>query len=381
MKKKVLFLIESLSGGGAEKVLSTIIQNINKDKFDVTVCSIVNIGVYVEEIKANAKYKYLINYDDSKSFSLIRKLKYYIKYKLIYNYLPSKWVYKLFIPKDFDVEVAFVEGFATKILSASTNKKSKKYAWVHIDLINNHWTDNIYASISSEKKSYSKYNLIIGVSNTVSNSVRRLFGLNHVKTLYNPINSNAIIKAAKSTPTIQINASNKLRLISIGRFVPQKGYDRLIKIAQTLYLEGIDFELWLLGDGPDRNIYQSFILENHLDDIIHMPGFVTNPYSIMSNCDLFVCSSRSEGYSTVVTEALILGIPVITTNCSGMEELLNYGEYGIITDNNESALYAALRNLLLSEEKLLHYKQKASERGKDFKLEMLMQSIETLLIQ
>ena len=114
--KKILFVIESLTGGGAEKILSVILRNINTAKFHVTLCCIVNTGQYLKDIPKNINYKYIIsNPKDCKSFW--SKLIYNLKYKLVYFWLPLNWVYRLWIPKGNDIEVAFVEGFTTKLIS------------------------------------------------------------------------------------------------------------------------------------------------------------------------------------------------------------------------------------------------------------------------
>ena len=99
----------------------------------------------------------------------------------------------------------------------------------------------------------------------------------------------------------------------------------------------------------------------------------------MTQSDLFVCSSISEGYSTAVTEALILGFPVVTTDFSGMNELLQGEKYGIITENSEATLFEGIKQLLDHPEQLSHYKEKVIKRGKEFTLEVLMKPIETLL--
>ena len=108
--------------------------------------------------------------------------------------------------------------------------------------------------------------------------------------------------------------------------------------------------------------------------------FIENPYSIMAKHDVFICSSRSEGYSTAVTEALVLGLPVFTTDCSGMKELLgDNNEYGIVVENNEDSLYLGLKQLLDSPKDIQFYAQKAIERGKYFSLENQILEIEKIL--
>ena len=379
--RKILFLIESLSGGGAEKVLTTLLQNINYNQFDITLCSICNIGKYLNDIHPNVHYISIL--PNSNNLTGFSKFCYQIKYKLIYNWLPLKWVYQWFIPHRADVEIAFVEGFATKLLVHSTNKKAKKIAWIHIDLEKFHWTKSIYKNITEEEKTYQQYTQLITVSETAKEAFLREFKNVHtpIKTLYNPINSLEIIQKSKFKINTPSKKTNTIRLVSIGRFTIQKAYDRLLRIINQLIIEKYSIELWLLGDGEQRNLLENYIKKQHLENIATLWGFQDNPYAYLAQCDLFVCSSISEGYSTAVTEALILGLPVITTNCSGMHELLKNGECGVITENSEEALYKGLKQLLDNPSLLQHYTNNAIERGKDFSLQKLIEPIEKLLME
>lgn len=380
-RKKILILIESLSGGGAEKVLTTLLQHINYNHFDITLCCISNIGKYLNDIHPNVHYiSILPNPNNLTRFS---KFFYQIKYKLIYNWLPLKWVYQWFIPHRADVEIAFVEGFATKLLVHSTNKKAKKIAWIHIDLEKFHWTKSIYKNITEEEKTYQQYTQLITVSETAKEAFLREFKNVHtpIKTLYNPINSLEIIQKSKFKINTPSKKTNTIRLVSIGRFTIQKAYDRLLRIINQLIIEKYSIELWLLGDGEQRNLLENYIKKQHIENIATLWGFQDNPYAYLAQCDLFVCSSISEGYSTAVTEALILGLPVITTNCSGMHELLKNGECGVITENSEEALYKGLKQLLDNPSLLQHYTNNAIERGKDFSLQKQIEPIEKLLME
>ena len=378
MKPKVLFLIESLSGGGAEKVLTTLLQNINYNQFDITLCTICNIGKYLNEI--NPKTNYISILPDPKRLTGISKIIYQIKYKLIYNLLPLKWVYKWFIPHHTDVEIAFVEGFATKLLAHSSNKKAKKIAWVHCDMQQFHWTKSIYNNIAEEEKTYRKCHQIITVSQTAQQSFKNEFKnvTTPIKTLYNPINSLEIIEKSKEIKNIPRKTSDTIRIVSVGRFTAPKAYDRLLRIINRLIIEKYPIELWLLGDGEQRTLLEDYIKKQHLEKAVTLWGFQDNPYSYLSHCDIFICSSISEGYSTAITEALILGLAIITTDCSGMNELLKNGECGIITENSEEALYNGIKQLLNNPELIKSYKEKAIERGKNFSLEKLIKPIEML---
>lgn len=374
-KTKLLFLIESLSGGGAEKVLSVLLKHIDKTKFDITLCTIVDTGIYAEEIPKYIKYISILGNPQKKSF--IGKLLYKISYLLIYKILPVKLTYTLFIPKDNNIEIAFIEGFCTKLLSYSTNKRAKKIAWVHIDLQKFPWIKDIYKNFKQEKASYSKYDQIVGVSNTVVSSVKKRYGLNNVITLYNPIENFDIIQ--KSNESINLpSKTQSIRMVTVGRFVPQKAYDRLLRVIKCLYKNGYSIELWILGDGEQRPMLEEYIHTYSLNEIVTLWGFQKNPYPYLKHSDIFVCSSISEGYSTAVTEALILELPVVTTLCSGMNELLIDGKCGLITENSEYGLYSGIKYVLDNPSLLISYKQNILLHQERFLLSSQMNHIENI---
>lgn len=375
-KRKILFLIESLAGGGAEKVLSTLVRNIDKNVFDVTVCAVSGGGKYEEDICKSVRYKALLN--QPVQGNVLKRLLYVLKHHIVYGWLPPTWVYRLFIPKESDVEVAFVEGFATKLLAGFTNKHAKKYAWVHTDLCNNHLTNSVYASIDEEARAYECYNKVIGVSDTVCAAFRKEFPTVNVpvETIYNVVETDDILLKAKESVEKE---KERTRLVTAGRLEAQKGYTRLLHIVNRLVEEGCDIELWILGEGSERDVLEQYMERHSLQERVSLLGFQANPYKYLVQGDLFVCSSLAEGYSTAVTEALILGLPVITTECSGMAELLKGGECGVITENNEEALYEGLKKMLSDVETLSYYRRKAQERGKDFTIRSLVAPVERLL--
>lgn len=375
MKPKLLFLIESLSGGGAEKVLSVLLKHIDKTKFDITLCTIVDTGIYAAEVRKYVKYTSVLGNPQKKG--LLGKILYKILYLLIYKILPSQLIYTLFIPKGNDIEIAFVEGFCTKILSHSTNKKAQKIAWVHIDLEKFPWIKNIYKNFEQEKKSYLKYDQIIGVSNTVVSSVKKRYHLNNVITLYNPIENFDIIQKANASIALPPK-NHSIRMVTVGRFVSQKAYDRLLRVINRLYENGYSIELWILGDGEQRPILEEYIHTHSLNEIVTLWGFQKNPYPYLKHSDIFVCSSVSEGYSTAVTEALILELPVITTACSGMDELLLNGKCGLITENSENGLYEGIKHVLDNTNLLGSYKQNILKHQERFLLSNQMTQIENL---
>lgn len=374
-KKRVLFLIESLSGGGAEKVLTVLLKHFDYSKYEVTICPVVDTGLYCDEVKSYvSSYQPIITYHGNCFSRLLNR----IKYKLIYSILPLSVVYKLFIPKGNDVEIAFCEGYVTKLLSKA-DSNSKRIAWVHIDLAKLPWTidKGVYKDVEEEQHAYSTFHKIVCVSKTVEQSFHERYGLdNHTCTIYNPIDVDDIREKAGKRKQVD---DGIFRIISIGRLVPQKGYDRLLHVIRQLHENGHNLHLLILGEGEERKLLEQYIYDNCMQDYVSLPGFMSNPYKELQNADLFVCSSRAEGFSLVIAEAMALGTPVLSTYCSGPNELLHEGQCGILVDNFEEDLLLGITNAIDNQESLKEYVCRAKDRIKELMPVQIIQQIERLI--
>lgn len=370
MKKKILFLIESFAGGGVEKVFIDLINNMDISKYDITVMSIWDYGVRKKDLRKDVKYKSI--FPNIKGIS-----------RIFHNFVEKsdgKLLYKFGIREKYDIEIAFVEGRATKIIGASTNKNSKKIAWVHIDLSQGHWTSKVFnESTELEKCCYKKFNDIVFVSNSAKEGFEKLFGNGfekmHVK--YNPIIARDVIKKAEEKVTDIVKPSDKKLLVTSGRLVNQKGFDNLLEVCNKLNKDGLNYELWILGEGWGRGSLEELIEKYKLDNV-KLLGYKDNPHKYIKEGDLFVCSSRNEGFSLVIAEAIMLGLPIISTNCAGPNELLNFGEYGLMVENNKGDLYDGLKTLINNDERLRYYSEKSKERQSFFDYKKSINNIEEL---
>ena len=370
--KKVLFFIESLSGGGAEKVLTDLVTNIDKSNFDVTVCTVSDNGIYQDEVEKNCHYYSMLKRSDYNAGG-IRKVYYWLMNKFIYKASPRQ-VYKHFIKGKYDVEVAFVEGYATKLIANSTNHSSKKIAWVHIDVLNNSHSDRHYRDINEQIKAYNSFNKIVCVSRHVQTAFEKKFkSINNSCVIYNPVDIQKIM--SKSSEPIDLEPNPDLQMVTVGRLEEQKGYIRLLKCIERIKHFG-NFNLWIIGSGSQQGILEEYIKNNHLENQVKLVGFTENPYKYVKKADAFICSSYAEGFSTAATEALILEKPVFTVDCSGMKEL--FGEYkcGEIVDNTDRELELMLMKMVNKEYIFESYVNDIRKRIKEFSLEQQIREIE-----
>lgn len=367
---KILFLITTLTGGGAEKVLVDLVNNLDKNKYDITVQTVIDIGVHRNSLNSNIKYRSIAK----SKFHVIQR----IIEIIISSILPAKLVYKFFIAKDYDYEVAFLEGLPTKMIAASTNKKAKKYAWVHIDLYNNYNLQKVYHKFEESISDYKNYDKIFCVSEDTRKFFYKRFGLlPNVEVLYNLIDDKSIVEKAKEDILFPIN-SKKFKFIAIGRLDKQKGFDRLLEAHLRLVKEGFDYELYILGDGSERQSLEEYISSNNLSNSVKLLGFQNNPYPFISMSNAFISSSRAEGFSLVVAEAIILKKPVISTKTAGPIELLDAGKYGLLVDNSIEGVYEGMKCFLQNKKAFNNFCEKASERSSYFKLDNSIKAFEKL---
>ncbi|MGL6247916.1 MAG: glycosyltransferase [Culicoidibacterales bacterium] len=374
---KILFVIYSLTGGGAEKVLVDIVKNLDKTKYDITVIKTHDGNVYSSEIEQYAKYKSFFK-DLKTGKTIIHKISNRLRKhcRNLVRKLPAKLQYKIFIKGDYDIEIAFLEGSAVKMIANSPNKKSQKYTWIHTDLEKNHWTKRFFKNLQEEIDSYQVFDRCFCVSDATRDAFERKMKNNRVQTLYNPVDEVNIVKC--SSEKIDNWQKKKFTIITVGRLVEAKGYDRLLRIHNNLIKEGYDYELLIVGQGSQEKELKKYIDDNILHETVKLLGFQSNPYKYMLQADLFVCSSRAEGFSTVATEATILGIPIVTTNCSGMTELLGESKYGLIVENNEDDLYQGLKRILDDKSLYHEYQKQAQIRANDFKIKPRIEEIERI---
>lgn len=368
--KKVLFLIPTLDKGGAENVLVNLVNNMDYSKFDITVQTLFDKDSQKGILSPEISYKSYL-YKQFKGNSRL------------FSRIPATLLYKHIVKEKYDIVVSYLEGPTAHIISGCPYESTKKVAWIHVELDNDKSFSAGFKSKNTAINAYSDYDKIVFVADTVKKQFETTAGKFFPQgvTLYNTVDSNLIVSKSKEPVTDIRFLDGELNIISVGRIVPAKGYDQLCRVHKRLIDEEIFHHIYILGTGYQQKEIEHYIQTYDLQKSFSFIGFRDNPYKYMAKADLFICSSRREGFSTAVTESLVVGTPVISTNCSGAYELLGYNnEYGIVTENNEEALYQGIKSLLDDTELLTHYKKKAQERGNMFSSEKTVQAVEDMLL-
>lgn len=364
--KKILIATFSLGEGGAEKVLVELLDNINYNEYEVDLFVIKQEGIYIKNINPKVNVKILFNkikFSNRKYNNFLNE----IRLKSVQVF--SKLIRAFIINKKYDIEISFLEGIATKFISDSCNKSSKKIAWVHTDLEKCRAMNKFF-----EKISYPKFDKIVCVSNEAKSIFDKLNPKLAPKSviLYNIINKKKIIEMAEVQIDLFENKEIKT-IIAIGRLCENKRFDILINAHYRLLKQGIENRVLILGEGKGRQALEKQIRDLKLEKSVNLIGFKENPYPYLKAADIFVSVSDYEGFSLVVCEAMILKKPIISTKCTGPNEILSYGKYGVLIEcNNVEQLEEELKKMIIHDEVRKEYSMKSACRGELFEISEFM---------
>ncbi len=366
--KKILFMIHDLGQGGAEKVLVNLVNNLDPKQFDITVMTIVGGGVNEQFLLPHIRYQPVFK----KAFpgnSQVLKL------------FSPETLHRWFVKEHYDIEVAYLEGVAARIISGCTNENTKLVSWIHCTMKSEEEISIGFRGIDEVKRCFNKMDHMVFVSSFVQKAFLQYCPYDKPKSVLPNVNeSKAIVKQAKEKMDTELD-QHKLHMAYVGKVVTSKGIDRLLRIVCKLCYENYPVHLHVLGNGPQEEEMMAYTKENDIEDRVTFHGYQTNPYKYVANCDLFVCASHAEGFSTAATEALIVGTPVCTVEVSGMKEMLGENnEYGVVVENDEDALYEGIKQFFEDPALLPYYKEQAIKCGRAFSTKKTVRAVEKMLL-
>lgn len=327
MKIKLMVILPLYGFGGTEKVLSTIVENIDKQVFDVFFVIIDN----------NKEVKYSTSVEGVEVIDLEcdRVYKSGLKIKRIISKYNIDIVLTGQTHLNLYVSILKLFGFLgkSKLVLRESIVLSKNIK------ISNKILKYLYKNILTLL--YNNSNKIIAQSNDMLNDLVGNFQINKglIVKINNPIKS--------TENSFSLNNSEIKQVVAVGRFVSQKGFDRMIRIVSTI--KDVKFNLTICGDGPDRKMIEDSISKYNLNDKVNLLGMVKNTSEILSRSDLLIMTSYYEGFPNVLLEAGINGLPVVCFECpGGVNEIIVNAEKGFMISNDNEGEFAQKIILALS---------------------------------
>lgn len=372
MKRNIVIVNNTLGDGGAEKILLDILEKFDFNNYNVKLLILNKKGVRINDINKNINVKYLYpNFEfKNKLGNLMWNWFKYRSLKHFYNI-----IYFLYVGLKHDVEIAFLEGDATRFVAKSKNKKSKKIAWVHTDL----QKCRPEAVNDRDKDVYKNFDEIICVSKSSQESFKKLYKeINNKNTvIYNFINIKKIKLLAEEK--IEDDFSENV-IVAVGRLTKIKGFNNLIKAGNILKNRGLQVEIIILGIGEEYDSLQKAIEDLGLEKNIKLLGFKKNPYPYIKKSKICVMTSEFEGCPLVMAECMVMGKAIISTNHKAAKELLNNGENGVLVNiNDEINLANEIENLILNKDRINHFEKKALKASYIFEYDKFEKKLKQVL--
>lgn len=333
-KPRILFFIESLQCGGAEKSLVSLLQSLDYDAVDVDLMTLTDKGLFKQYVPEKVNIiRMPVNHNlaarmGEAAYSLAWRV--FQKAAIPRHYSELKWslTYKSYSPlkRHYDVAVAYQQGLPTFYVAQRVNA-DKKIAWINIDLEHAGYRKNFV------NRFYESYDNLVAVSQQLHDTLDNTGFVDRTKlvTIYDIVNEGLVRKMACS-PLDTFSDNPKLRIVTVGRLARQKNYPLAVKAAKILSDKGLDFEWVFVGDGPERGVVESAIRENALGDKVKLAGEQPNPYPFMMSADMYVHTASFEGFGLTIAEAKIIGLPVVSTNFRIVHDQITDGENGLICE-------------------------------------------------
>ena len=366
--KKILIRIGSLRHGGAEKVLVTFLKNLPKDQYEIDLLLNLYSGKYLAEVPNWINVLYLNKGEmiTTNRIQDIPKKAYRVLYQNLLKKFPKILYSTILKNKKYDVEFAAIHGMRDDILD-SPIKSSKKIVWIHNDLrkteFHNYTDQEIRKFFSFDKIMVISEHIQKDFESLAQNEVEK----SKIVRIYNPLDTEEILLKSQE-PRIK-NQDQQPTFVSVGTVFPQKGFDRLLKVHKKLLDEGFKHRIQIIGDGYDFENIKNLKTELGANETAEMLGFTDNPYPYIKAADFYILSSRYEGFPTVLFEAITLKKNIVSTDVSGVREMLEDGKLGLIVANSEEGIYEGMKKALTEPESFSQYQENLKDYEMPFNLE------------
>ena len=368
LKKDVLFIMNKLVCGGAEKSLISLLETIDYSKYNVDLFLFKHEGIFLQKIPNEVNllpepvnYKFF-DMSYMKSFKVLIKnlnlrtavnrtvLGYLAKTEAkgavieqkLWPYL-SKSLDK--IQKKYDVAIGFQE--KNPIYFCVDHVKAKtKIGWIHTDY------DKLEVDRNKDKVYFNKLDYLVTVSDELVNNLNKNFPeyKNKIKCIHNIVSSRMIKKLAQEEVNFKDQNNNAISLISVGRLAKEKGLDITLEAFDILVKKGLDINWYLIGEGNVRKELEQDIKSKNLVNRVKFLGVKDNPYPYIRESDIYIQTSRYEGKSISIDEAKILAKPILITNFTTANNHIINGFTGIIADMNSESVATKLEILVKDRE-------------------------------
>ncbi|WP_276733173.1 glycosyltransferase [Chryseobacterium carnipullorum] len=375
-KINVLFRHRSMEMGGVEKVVLSILHNLDPEKFDITVCLNLNQGELRNEFPAHIKKVYFTEgKEDFSKNPLIHKLQLVRRRLMLARILKNHKVSdRILGNKKFDIEIAPTYSAFSSVINSS-NKASKKIGWFHSEIN----VLSLQPLVADILKNFPEFDHMIYCSQKIKDLMHH-----HYPDLKYPQES--VVINAIPIDEIKQKAEEKIEalpegpvFVSVGRLHSRKGYHKLIDAHKRLIDEGFHHSIVVVGSGEEMKNLTDQISKHSVQETFILLGNRMNPYPYVKNADYFILPSESEAWPLVIAEALILQKPIIATNTGDVGVMIKDQETGYLINYETDEMYSAMKKFLTDPELLSKIRKNLENIEDQFDNQKIFDTVESIL--
>lgn len=374
-KIKILFRHRSMEMGGVEKVMLSILNNLNPDKFDITVCLTLNQGKLRDELPKHIRKIYLTDgKEDFSNNSILQKLQLVKRRIRLRKLKNTPAIADRLINDTFDIEIGMDYRDYDAILK-STNKNSKKIGWFHSEVN----VPQFQPLVPNILKSFPQFDHMVYCSHKIKDMMHEYY-----PNLSYPAES--VIINPIPIEEIKRKAEEKLEdfpegpvFVSIGRLHSRKGYHKLIEAHTRLINDGFHHTIIVIGDGGEMKNLKDQAAANKMEKTFILVGNQMNPYPYIKKADYFVLPSESEAWPLVIAEALILQKPIVATNVGDVGLMIKDKETGYLISYDVEEMYQGIKAFLTDPGLVLHIKENLKTIENQFDNKKIFDSVENII--
>ena len=349
--KSICFLTHDLMTGGIESVLTDAVKALHK-KYEVEVVSL--YGGAEQAVVDGFPQDVTVRVGPFCKNKLFDRMK--------SRPLLSKPYFDSSLQRDYD----YIISLKQLERGACFSRWGKHHIyWCHNDSHRHYMQPTLTPALKKQKRLtkllYKKHDMVWMVNDIVAAEARTVFPVEQICALPNPIDCDAVLEKAKMPCDIRFDQS-KINVVLLGRISTEKGFDRIIKMAyRTLCRQFENVHFYLIGGGEALDAFQKTVNKGNLQDRITLLGSKANPFPYLKQADLLVLPSRYESFGLVIMEAMLLGVPVITTDTTGGRYATHNGKYACCIENTDEALLAALEQFFADPKSYSYPRAEAQE--------------------
>ena len=376
-KIKILFRHRSMEMGGVEKVMLSLLNNLDKEKFDMTVLLSLNQGELRNEFPHHVRKIYLTEgkEDFSKNY-LLQKFQLFKRTRKLEKFRKNPEIIdKVILKENYDIEIAMTYNDFESVLQSS-NKNSKKIGWFHseIDL------PKLQPLVPKILRHFPQFDYMVYCSEKIMQIMHRTYP----NLPYPPesviINAVPVDEIRKKSEEKIPDFKNRPVFVSVGRLHTRKGYHKLMDAHHKLLKEGFEHSVVIIGDGEELPNLRAQQKKLGVEETFILAGNKMNPYPYIKNADFFIMPSESEAWPLVISEALILQKPIIATRVGDVELMIEDDKTGHLIRYDTSEIYEAMKKFLTDENFVQNIKENLIYIDKQFDNQKIFDAVEKIII-